>query len=241
MKFRFQQFVDLDSYPHNLLVQARSHTTINATTQITGLAGYVEQVIAALPSSRGKEVTCVPTAGGLTACAWQVEQKWAPSPGGDHSRADWVTSNVTRISEEKSTALISMRGKNTRGCRIYFDHAVEEYSVRKTDGDGEAGEVPAGYKDVPRDGIKRLNLWSRTWDRTFEVEVRWKHSTGMTGRVACEYAEYISGVAGGESDEEAWKSGRIPAYEEVLRFTPRWALVTKADDGLVEVWKRFSV
>jgi len=54
------------------------------------------------------------------------------------------------------------------------------------------------------------------------------------------YAEYMSGVAG-DSDEHSRRTGRIPAYEEVLRFAPSWAVVTKADDGLVEVSKSFSV
>ena len=47
--------------------------------------------------------------------------------------------------------------------------------------------------------------------------------------------EYESGSAGGGS------GGKIPAYEEVLRTIPRWTVVSKATDGLVEVWAPFTV
>jgi hypothetical protein len=229
MKFRFQQKVDLDSQSSVLT------PSLKATTSIMGIPGYVSQVVAALPSSRGKNVTCISNAAGLDVCSWEVDQEYVPSPGGEGSDA-WVQANATRLAE-RSTASISLQGRNTRGCKIYFDTPVQEYDVRNVDGDGWAGEVPIGYRSVPRDGTKKLTLWSRTWDRRFDVQVRWRGYGSLSGRVACMYAEYTSGVA----DEESRRSGRIPAYEEALLFAPSWAVVTKADDGLVEVSRSFGV
>ena len=57
----------------------------------------------------------------------------------------------------------------------------------------------------------------------------------LSGRAACEWAEYASGALG-----EA-ESGTIPAFEEVKAFLPLWALPTKLTDGLVEVWTGFEV
>jgi hypothetical protein len=115
---------------------------------------------------------------------------------------------------------------------------------------------------MPPNGIPELRLWSRTWGRTFMVDVEWGEETqktltvsstdggeglgeaepepepkGLSGRVACEWAEYESGRVGDESGE----GGSIPAFEEVLAFLPLWAVVTKADDGLVEAWQEFKV
>ena len=63
----------------------------------------------------------------------------------------------------------------------------------------------------------------------------------LSRKLACEYSECLSGIAGvgkvGRLDEE----GRIPAFEEMLRFLPKWVIVVKAADGLVEVSKCFSL
>ena len=48
----------------------------------------------------------------------------------------------------------------------------------------------------------------------------------------CEYSEYLSGIAGAGRAE---RQGRIPAFEEMSRFLPNLAVVTKAADGLIEV------
>jgi hypothetical protein len=108
-----------------------------------------------------------------------------------------------------------------------------------------AGGMQAGY-GVPPGGLREVRLWSRTWGRTFVVDVVWEdgpggggdeEGPGLAGRVACEWAEYESGRVGDESGE----GGKIPALEEVLSFLPKWAVVSKADDGLVEAWQDFNV
>lgn len=102
--------------------------------------------------------------------------------------------------------------------------------------------MQAGY-EIGKAGLLEVRLWSRTWGRKFVVDVEWEGDSGggegmgLTGRVACEWAEYESGRVGDESGE----GGKIPALEEVLGFLPMWAVVTKADDGLVEVWQEFGV
>ena len=72
----------------------------------------------------------------------------------------------------------------------------------------------------------RGRLWSREWERTFEVSLVWKEGDKpLSGRAACEWAE-AAGIA---------------ALEEVVSFLPRWALVTKRTDGLLEGWKSFEI
>jgi hypothetical protein len=62
----------------------------------------------------------------------------------------------------------------------------------------------------------------------------------LVGRVACEWAEYQSGTVGLEESKDL-ALAKIPAYEEVLQFLPKWAVASKTADGLVEVYKRFEI
>jgi hypothetical protein len=97
-----------------------------------------------------------------------------------------------------------------------------------------------GY-EIPAEGIRELKLWGRTFGRTFVVDAAWSPASGDTegvrGRVSCMWNEHESGAAGGASRA----GGRIPAYEEALAGFPRWALPTKRQEGLVEVWEQFEV
>jgi hypothetical protein len=51
---------------------------------------------------------------------------------------------------------------------------------------------------------------------------------GMEGKVVCLW-----------SDDNV--EGVIPALDEIRRFAPDWSAVSKAQDGLVEGFKRFVV
>lgn len=217
---------------------------LSATTSVLGLPEYVRKVVSELPSSHGKDIKCEETSTGLTNCTWSVDKEWLPFPGGDSS-SGWVTGDVERVHGKTSQATIHVRGTNTRGCRIYFDQPVYGYKVRALDGDRWDGIQQDGY-EIPPEGITTLFLWSRTWDRNFEVEVTFgpeglDPAPPLSGRLACEYSEYASGIAGAGMTGRPDHEGRIPAFEEMLRFLPKWAVVTKAADGLVEVSRRFSL
>ena len=96
---------------------------------------------------------------------------------------------------------------------------------------------------MPAGGVHELTLWSRTWGRTFVVDVHWAKGRELAsddsgleleGKVACEWVEYESATVGGGRS-----GGKIPAFEEVLAFLPKWAVASKMTDGLVEVWGSF--
>ena len=217
---------------------------LSATTSLLGLPNYVQKVISELPSSHGQDVKCERISIGLTNCTWSVGEEWIPSPGGKDSN-DWVTGDIKRVDGKTSQATIHVLGKNSRGCRIYFDQPIYDYRVRAHDGDHWDGTQQDGY-EIPVEGIRALFLWSRTWDRDFEVKVTFglegmDPPPPLSGRLACEYSEYLSGMAGAGGVGGLEGGGRIPAFEETLRFLPKWAVVTKATDGLVEVWRSFSL
>ena len=217
---------------------------LSATTSILGLPEHVQKAVSELPSSHGKDVQCEKSPTGLTNCTWSVDEEWFPSPGGNTS-SGWVTGDVKPIDGKTSQAMIHVRGANTRGCRIYFDQPIYDYKVRAFDGDRWDGTQKDGY-EIPPEGITTLFLWSRTWDRNFEVEVTFgaegaDPAPSLSGKLACEYSEYASGIAGAGGVSRPENDGRIPAFEEVLRFLPKWAIATKAADGLVEVSRSFSL
>ena len=220
----------------------REDEVLSATTSIFGLPERVQKVVSELPSSHGKDVKCEESPIGLTNCTWPVDEEWFPFPGGNTS-SGWVTGDIKPVDGKTSQAIIHVRGTNTRGCRIYFDQPIFDYKVRAFDGDRWDGTQQDGY-EIPPEGITTLFLWSRTWDRNFEVEVTFgpegvDPAPPLSGKLACEYSEYASGIAG--AGRVGRVEGRIPAFEEVLRFLPKWAVVTKAADGLVEVSRSFSL
>ncbi|EMD33040.1 hypothetical protein CERSUDRAFT_118442 [Gelatoporia subvermispora B] len=234
-------------------------SAVRAVTSLTGLKGYVDRlVIPELPSSLGKDVQCGEDRylrPGLLTCRWQSDL--LPSPGGSHAIAgdissllassnalrssDWLNATAERLNT--SSALISLKGTNTRVCRLYFDTPVTSYRVYDPELDStpaSRGELQPGF-EMPSEGVREIRLWSRTWDRGFVVEVGWEdrgHDFTMHGKVSCNWAEYASGAAG---SEDPGASARIPAFEEVKQFLPLWALPTKVTDGLVEAFAPFSV
>lgn len=202
LKVFFQQSINLNS-GDNLV-------------QLTGIEPWLQRsVISELPSSWGKKLTCstdslrpVPT------CLWSGLSPHVASGPLD----SWVEVETTLNGPGKGR--ISISGKVTRNCRLYFDSAkVTNISIR-----GSSGVIQRGFP-IPEGGAGEVRLWSRTWGKTFDVSVEWDSALPLAGRAACEWAE----------------QGGIPALKEALSFVPSWVRVTKRTDGLLEGWKTFSL
>ncbi|KIO31881.1 hypothetical protein M407DRAFT_19145 [Tulasnella calospora MUT 4182] len=229
LKVYFQQTVNLDANatePHSLV-------------ELVAVQGYLDRyVVPSTPSGQDAinkgQLTCGPTVGkrvGLWSCRYPgPPPNVAPISANDIGtefgssavKPDLITFNATRLTA--NTGKITVKGRNTRSCRLYFDDPIKAAHVK-----GGNDRVQPGYV-VPEDGVKEVRLWSRTWDKEFEVLVEWDGKVKkqkVTGRVACEWAEM--------------REGRIPALEEVLGFSPMWTAVTKLEDGLVEAYKKFEM
>ncbi|KAG8924458.1 hypothetical protein FRC01_011478 [Tulasnella sp. 417] len=228
LKVYFQQTVDLDANgiePHNVV-------------ELVALQGYLERyIVPSTPSGQDAVnkglLTCGPPEAkraGLWSCRYPgpppnvapISAKDIGTEFGSTAKPDIITFNATRLTA--NTGKLTVKGRNTRSCRLYFDDPIKAIHVK-----GGNDRVQPGYP-VPEDGVKEVRLWSRTWDKEFEVLVEWEgkvRKQKVTGRVACEWAEM--------------REGRIPALEEVLGFSPMWTAVTKLNDGLVEVYKKFEM
>ncbi|KAJ6502078.1 putative zinc metalloprotease [Mycena sanguinolenta] len=229
-KVFFQQTVALGD-----ISSPNPHIT-HATATLTGVDHYMKDlVVPKLPSAIGQNVTCSesdPTRQGLQTCSWESTLLPSPSrhdPPSPVGANHWMTATVTRLTP--NSARFVLNPSNTRGCRIYFDtKRITRHNVLGW----ESGMLPQ-FPDHPN-GVNALRLWSRTWDRSFSVDVEWAGDSTLQGRVACEWAEYESGSVGVDL-----RTGRIPAFEEALTFFPSWAAVTKGADGLVEAYGTFSI
>ncbi|KAF9444121.1 hypothetical protein P691DRAFT_778476 [Macrolepiota fuliginosa MF-IS2] len=243
LKVFFQQSVEIQLTPGN----PPSQRVVHAISSLTGVPDYIQfHVVSQLPSSwtPNANVQCTPdgSRSGTSTCRW--ETALIPSPGGLDAQTPWFTFTASRLNT--TSALITVSGRDTRACRLYFDNrAIKAYDVYTLNADGTQSpsgrRTQAGY-EIPSTGLMGLWLWSRTWDRNFTVAVTWDvndgvgATAGLSGRVACEWAEYTSGMVG----MELTNSTTIPAYEEILSYLPAWAVSTKTTDGLMEAWTNFT-
>lgn len=221
MKVYFLQQVNLETGDNNVT--------------IAGLDNYIQDIIGELPSATGQTLQCGnhafgPFKSGLQRCSWSglmpnvlesavaMEMSALAKPHEKYS--SWVDFNATAAN---GTAEFHVRGRNTKKCRIVF-----EEPVAKVDIDGAAHD--SRYHSVAAGGSSEIRLFSREWDKTFKVQVRWsdKKTKGKKGKVVCMW-------------NEVNEPGVIPAYDEVLRFQPVWSALTKGGNGLVEGYKEFEL
>jgi len=222
LKLYFIQTVDLES-------------GINEVS-LTGIGNpYLAETIRGLPSAAGQDLNCSEDPrgeNGLIKCIWnglppKVVDNTHPNIPPELGYADWLSFNVTRT-EGKKEARFHIFGRNTRACKITFKSPISGFSV---DGAGSDSR----FQSVSADGSSEVRLWSRTWEKPWDVNVSWDVSDGshggeggLDGKVVCLWSD-------------ANESGVIPALDEIRRFAPDWVAVTKLGDGLVEGGKAFMI
>ncbi|KAF9222451.1 hypothetical protein BS17DRAFT_708764 [Gyrodon lividus] len=241
--FPFSQEAPLKVYFAQTVDLSTSGTTIErVVTALTGPKQFLtSHILTELPSALGKPMECydAPDKLGLQTCTWEVSDELVPSPGGRKFNSSeverpWVSSSVVRTGS--NSALISVRGLNTRSCILQFSN--RRISKFKVIGDGDKG-LQTGY-EIPEKGLEQIRLWSRDFEKEFEVEVEWKDGDtseqDAKGRISCGWAEYESATVGGGRS-----GGKIPSLEEILQFLPEWAVVSKSNAALFEARRSFSI
>lgn len=215
LKVYFLQQVDLD-------------TGIN-TVSLTGVEGYVQDIIKQIPSAQGQDLNCttpdVATRKELTKCSWvglpaHVAHNLSPYSNNTNPKS-WLDYSLHK-SKPANGATIRLVGQNTRACRLLFDTPVDELSV-----DGAVSDPR--FNATGQRGTRELRLWHREWSQPWNVSVAWNRDANSTfsGRVVCLW-----------SDANA---DAIPAFDEVQHYLPVWSVATKISDGLVEGSKRFKL
>ena len=228
LKLFFQQKFDLDTGLNNVTLTGISTGT------------FLLDVIDSLPSAAGKDISCIPSPQRkhLTACSWpglspNVVPSAHPTIQLELGYRDWVHFNVTCSLNSTGSAHFHIKGLNTRACKITFNRAIRYWNIR---GSGpEDDRLPK----VSADGSKELRLWSREWGRGWEGDVWWDSELSQGAKIGRNTTELEGQVICLWSDANT--PGVIPALDEIWRFAPDWAGVTKAGDGLVEGSKAFAV
>ncbi|GJJ06344.1 hypothetical protein Clacol_000535 [Clathrus columnatus] len=196
-----------------LFYQAVNLTEQSSEVQLTGVEGYIQKVVSQIPSTWQHPISCEADAlSRLTRCKWNSTTA--------------ITKDMVSLDTEvirSGEATLTVKGQNTRFCRILFDRPVLAFHVN-----GSAGEVRHGYS-FPSNGTTELQLWSRERSKPFVVDVSWPQNETLQGRASC-----------GWSDSQDWED-HIPAFKEILDFLPSWSLVSKRDHGLVEASLEFSL
>ena len=221
LKVYFVQEVDLD-------------TGLNKAS-LSGIGyPFLDEIVQNLPSASGQSISCSTFSRrpGLTRCAWsglppRVVSNTHPEVPPSFGYADWLSFNISR-QEIKNSARFHLWGRNTRACKIIFNRPISDFSVDAASGDSR-------FPRVADDGSKEIRLWSRTWEKPWDLTVRWEsdedekdNAGGLDGRIVCLW-----------NDENG--VGVIPALDEIRRFAPDWAVVSKLTDGLVEGSKAFLI
>ena len=114
------------------------------------------------------------------------------------------------------------RGRTRARCRILFDTPIFDLVI-----DGAVSDPR--FNATGDKGSREVRLWHREWSQPWNVSVKWHHDLNSTlsGRIVCLWSDA--------------NTGSIPAFDEVLRYVPVWAIPSKISDGLVEGSKRFKI
>lgn len=263
LKVYFQQTVDLQT-GENLV-------------HLVGHPDYIDQIVLDyIPSATKETIVCAPDTArdGLRRCSWKgAPPKTAPIVSGTvppaNGMTDWIFYNVTKLQDGK--AKISFGGKNTRACKVLFDKPVT--SIEVLNGHGEdlrngnlskslmnhskspvkRMKSPTLGNPIPDKGTRELRLWSREWERGWDVEVTWEKENATS--IASDesdpgntvHTELMAAKRAAQGDNKSddnskgglggrlvclWSdanrdSDEIPALEEVRRYLPTWAIASK--------------
>lgn len=222
LKHYFIQTVDLD-------------TGLN-TVQLTGADGFVQNVADELPSVAGQALNCSDAADprrvGLQTCYWKglapnvvpsTEKSLAKGGSPKDYYKDWVKYNVSTSGD---SALLTFSGKESKNCRIHFDTPASSVHILNTTDIIDSNSKPTRRDDRDSRGSSQVILFSRSWEKEFQVNVTWAdgEAKGKSGRVGCMWSDVN-------------QPGVVPALDEIWRYEPVWSVVSKGNDGLVEGWR----
>lgn len=216
VKLYFSQQVDLDRG--------------NSSAYLAGVSPFVEDVVRGLPGAGGQtECHNIVRHGQLLQCSWPgAEPQVVPIQNGSTTypgpSTDWVSYEISSLQGKSRSARFEISGLNTRACRITMQNpSIKSFSVVGSSAPDQRFIKPAS------EGMSEIRLWSRTWDRSWTVDVDFKeHETSLRGLVSCLWSD--------DNNPEL-----IPALTEARKYVPSWVALTKLMDGLVEGYREFEL
>ncbi|KFA69169.1 hypothetical protein S40285_00092 [Stachybotrys chlorohalonatus IBT 40285] len=240
-KFNFQQVVDLDK-------------GTNVVT-LSGIEKHVRDIISAIPSAAGQDIKCTPTQGRtLMDCSYDASTL-PPYLVKNKSLQDLINVTTSKTVDGK-TAEILVDALDTRLCYLDISQPIFGFSVEG------GGPMDPRFGAFPQDGLHHIDLWRRSWEGAWNVTVQLTEKSSSSALVEAQPEESFStdelkARAEGKSALDtradplrvkvrcAWSDANrpktIPAFTELKKYMPTWAVVTKKAPGLVEVHKTYNV
>ncbi|EWG47430.1 hypothetical protein FVEG_07537 [Fusarium verticillioides 7600] len=237
-KFYFQEVIDLDNGTN--------------TVSIVGLEDYARSVISTLPSTLGQEIKCQPAVGrDLADCQYDASSL-APRLYRNKTPDDLI-SVETIYGSDGSKARLRIDAIDSRLCYVRTSRPIYGFAV-----DGASPRDPR-FGKFPSEGFSSVQLWRRDRDRPWtlnlylnernalaasedsaqkEIESQDDHELRVrSAEPAADRLEITVSCAYSDANTP----GTIPALDELLKYMPTWAAVTKKNVGLVEVRKTHKV
>jgi hypothetical protein len=236
-KYYFQQRLDLD------------HDTNTVT--ITGLEHYSRMVINTLPIASGQEIKCVPSLrSNLQDCEFDGS---ALSPKLVKGKSVNELLSLKSLTVDSNKVVVQIDAIDTRVCHIYTNRSVRSFVV-------EGAAQPDERFGKKLSGLQRIDLWRRDRDRPWNVTINLEpgksdsefNADGTEEEKGLKDRTIPSGDAAASGADtvdilltclwsDANRPGTIPMLDDLHRYMPTWATVSKSGVGLVEVYKQFYV
>lgn len=241
-KFYFQQVVDLDNS--------------TSTVSIMGLEGYAHEVMKFVPSLSNQEPKCEPGArDGLVDCQYDASSL---PPNLVEGKAVEKLISVKTMNGTNGSVRLQIHALDTRLCYVQASQPVYGFAV-----EGGVSRDPR-FGKYPPEGFQRIQIWrrdrDRPWNLTLFLNERSKSfgggadsveqsPEGQDGELKARSADWVLPTTRKDQFKVriscAWSDanepGTIPAFDELLKYMPTWAAVTKKNVGLVEVRKTYTV
>ncbi|GAB0136442.1 hypothetical protein EsDP_00004743 [Epichloe bromicola] len=239
-KFFFQQAIDVDE-----------GTNI---VSLMGLEDFVRPVISSLPTPAGQKIECSgPTVrADVKTCRYDAS-RLPPDVANGTKLEDLVSIRASKNADATSIT-VKMDGLNTRTCFIDTSSPIFGFSVEG------GGKRDGRFGSPPSDGLRHIQLWRRKWEGPWTVTLQMggggysSNGNGSNNSIEASGSEHTNNdelelrALLGEISVTArcvWSDANgakvIPALHEVKQYMPKWATVTKASVGLVEVKKTVKV
>ena len=238
----------------------------NTTVVLTGYEGYIDRVLAELPSTKNRPWTCVDSYGrqsGLLECSFDgtgLEPRVTGDVSVPFSKEQGykglISVNTTRSGggggadgNNKRAVTFAITAVNTKVCALRFDQPVKSVVVRNAFGsDGPGDELGSGSTIDPRfDFDTHPAPDDGNWE--FGDFTLWRRDWETPWTVDVEWPE--GGEDGGDDAltgqvicrwGDANTPGTAPAVDEAWKFAPTWSiLVIRQNPPLIQGTKAFSV
>ena len=249
LKLRFHQTIDLDS-------------ANPATVQVYGTGLYVEDVLNDLPSVKaGVPPVCALGNAGATVCTYEAPRPWILPTGEFKS---WLNVDVfngkSSDRQGPNKGEIFIDAPDVRRCELAFNttgfrsnqpglhHASpvrtvtvyhDGYNATTTSNSGWQSSDQADQFKYPF-GIDDVTLHKLNWTTTgFHIGLEWLPQWSEDGydddlgvQVTCQWGEYDDDVV-----VDGVMHRKVPAFDEVLEYSPLWVSWANWGPGLVQVTK----